>query len=495
MKTKLALLFIVLFASSFSFAQTNLLDTSSWTLGSGSVSGFNRNGDDDENVRINGVNPFGENAVLWEAVNDAGSNADGGWNTNYIDIDNDKTYRFSVWIKKTNSNDGHTYFGVRTRTAGVETITLLNNVVSDNPYFFVGDLPELDKWYLLVGYVHDKSYTGTVSKGAIYERVTGGNFNKVQALTDWKFTNESTRMLHRAYLYWDTNINNRQYFYAPTIYEVNGDEPEVEDLLNPNSGSNSSGGGQSSSSATSVWSKSGNTISYINNNPTVYVAGTGTGNYNGANLILEATGVNSGNKHAATWLINHRSTTGIATFEMQRRSKETTSNYKGTLLKYRDGEGWDFYTASSPTSDGVSKKMSITADGNVGIGTTTIPTGYKLAVNGKIISEELKVQLQSQWPDYVFKDDYKLLSLEEVAKHIKEKGHLKNIPSAAVVKANGVEVGEMNKLLLEKIEELTLYILQQQKELQSQKVKSQKQQEFNKSLEDRLKTLEKLLIK
>nr|WP_299067255.1 fibronectin type III domain-containing protein [uncultured Allomuricauda sp.] len=102
--------------------------------------------------------------------------------------------------------------------------------------------------------------------------------------------------------------------------------------------------------------------------------------------------------------------------------------------------------------------------GDVGIGTSTVPTGYKLAVNGKIISEELKVQLQSAWPDYVFKKDYKLLTLEEIEKHIQEKGHLPNMPSAKEVEANGLEVGEMNRLLLEKIEEQMLYIIELKKE-------------------------------
>ena len=104
--------------------------------------------------------------------------------------------------------------------------------------------------------------------------------------------------------------------------------------------------------------------------------------------------------------------------------------------------------------------------GNVAIGTTTVPMGYKMAVDGKIITEEVRVELSSSWPDYVFKEDYNLPSLEDIQKHIKEKGHLPNIPSAKEVKANGIELGEMNRLLLEKIEELTLYILNQELRLQ-----------------------------
>ena len=100
--------------------------------------------------------------------------------------------------------------------------------------------------------------------------------------------------------------------------------------------------------------------------------------------------------------------------------------------------------------------MSVLASGNVGIGTTT--PDARLAVNGNIHAREVKVDLTG-WPDYVFQEDYDLPTLEEVAKHIKEKGHLINIPSAPEVAENGIQLGEMNKLLLEKIEELTLHLI------------------------------------
>jgi hypothetical protein len=115
-------------------------------------------------------------------------------------------------------------------------------------------------------------------------------------------------------------------------------------------------------------------------------------------------------------------------------------------------------------------------NGAVSIGTTLNPVGYKLAVNGKIIAEELRVQLPTAWPDYVFGRDYKLPTLQEVEKQILDKGHLVNIPSADEVKANGIAVGEMNKLLLEKVEELTLYAIEQNKisEKQSKEIEELK---------------------
>ena len=94
-------------------------------------------------------------------------------------------------------------------------------------------------------------------------------------------------------------------------------------------------------------------------------------------------------------------------------------------------------------------------------------------------SEEVKVQLKNNWPDYVFTKEYKLPTLQEVEQHINEKGHLQNIPSAKEVQKNeGIELGEMNRKLLEKIEELTLYTIQQEKSINELKkiVKQQSKQ-------------------
>jgi len=109
----------------------------------------------------------------------------------------------------------------------------------------------------------------------------------------------------------------------------------------------------------------------------------------------------------------------------------------------------------------VTNQGDLFSTGNMGIGTTDTK-GYKLAVNGKIRAQEIKVEA-SNWPDYVFAKDFKLPSLKETEQHIKEKGHLPDIPSAAEVEAGGIDLGEMNAKLLKKIEELTLHLIEQQK--------------------------------
>jgi len=107
------------------------------------------------------------------------------------------------------------------------------------------------------------------------------------------------------------------------------------------------------------------------------------------------------------------------------------------------------------------------ANSFLGIGTTSFTDGidtYRLSVKGAIRAERVKVY--TTWADYVFEKNYQLPTLEDVEKQIAEKGHLKDIPSAKEVQEKGIELGEMNKLLLQKVEELTLYVIALNKDLQ-----------------------------
>jgi hypothetical protein len=135
------------------------------------------------------------------------------------------------------------------------------------------------------------------------------------------------------------------------------------------------------------------------------------------------------------------------------------------------------------------EKVRIEPNGNVGIGTTN-PGLWKLAVNGKIKTKEIKVTLDG-WSDFVFEKDYALPTLKEVENHIKEKGHLQDIPSAKEVEKNGIYLGEMDAKLLQKIEELTLYTIAQEKKIE----KIEKENESLKFLATKFLELQKRLEK
>ncbi|WP_320052057.1 hypothetical protein [uncultured Acetobacteroides sp.] len=110
-------------------------------------------------------------------------------------------------------------------------------------------------------------------------------------------------------------------------------------------------------------------------------------------------------------------------------------------------------------SSTITTPSNMLINGNVGIGTN--PSSNKLDVNGIIRAKEVKVE--SGWADFVFKPDYQLKPLAEVEQFITTNGHLPEVPTAKEVEQNGVSLGEMNTKLLQKVEELTLYIIKQNK--------------------------------
>ncbi|RWU09974.1 hypothetical protein [Pedobacter chitinilyticus] len=115
-----------------------------------------------------------------------------------------------------------------------------------------------------------------------------------------------------------------------------------------------------------------------------------------------------------------------------------------------------------PNNTAVLDYATIALNGNVGIGTTN--PQEKLSVNGKIRAKEIKVEATG-WPDYVFKPDYETMSLQELDSYIKANGHLPEVPAAAEAEKEGIALGEMNKILLKKIEELTLHLIDKDKEV------------------------------
>ena len=132
-------------------------------------------------------------------------------------------------------------------------------------------------------------------------------------------------------------------------------------------------------------------------------------------------------------------------------------------------------------NDGAVYRLHLNNEGGtVQIGNVVAPTTYSLAVNGRVICEELKIQNSTNWADYVFADDYSLKSLDELRSFIQAHHHLPNIPDAKTIEKNGIEIGDMQKRMMEKIEELTLYILQleeknKQQDAEIEKLKNERQ--------------------
>jgi hypothetical protein len=123
------------------------------------------------------------------------------------------------------------------------------------------------------------------------------------------------------------------------------------------------------------------------------------------------------------------------------------------------------YSPANTTNGGMSSfftsdLLTILGNGNVGIGTTS--PSEKLSVNGRIRAKEVIVETTG-WSDYVFDENHQLKPLSEVERHIKTARHLPGVPSAATVAGKGVSIGDMQAVLLAKIEELTLYLIAQEK--------------------------------
>ncbi|QLC64959.1 hypothetical protein LPB248_01305 [Flavobacterium sp. LPB0248] len=166
--------------------------------------------------------------------------------------------------------------------------------------------------------------------------------------------------------------------------------------------------------------------------------------------------------------------------------------------------GWAFYDnpingnldifRRNGTSQGIQLMSFDRNSGDVSIGTSN-SNGNKLAVRGTIGCEEIVVKSAStwNWPDYVFSKDYKLKSLQEVKEYVEENHHLPEIPSAQEIEKKGFMLAEMNMNLLKKIEELTLYMIDQEKKTEQLKSIILKQNEIILNQSKRLEKLENKL--
>lgn len=177
----------------------------------------------------------------------------------------------------------------------------------------------------------------------------------------------------------------------------------------------------------------------------------------------------------------------------------SSGTYKGRFIWYSSaysGLSSNSITVENPTGVHIAdffENGNTAFGGNVAIGTTN-DHGYKLAVNGNVLAQKIRIS-QTGWPDYVFHPTYKLPSLKDLENYIKQNNHLPEVPSADEVKQNGLDVGDNQAVLLKKIEELTLYIIEQDKTIKEQDKKIESQQHQITDLMEIKKDLETIKAK
>ncbi|RDC58445.1 hypothetical protein DU508_00100 [Pedobacter chinensis] len=159
---------------------------------------------------------------------------------------------------------------------------------------------------------------------------------------------------------------------------------------------------------------------------------------------------------------NHDSGSYILPFSGVEVSKIRLTVYRAAGENNRLGLSEFYFIHPEAASAYDNLLVRYSGEGNVGIGTST--PNEKLSVNGRIRAKEIKVET-ANFPDYVFEEDYQLSSLADLEKYIQTHKHLPEIPTAKQVETEGLAIGEMNKLLLKKVEELTLYLIRQEKKL------------------------------
>jgi hypothetical protein len=183
---------------------------------------------------------------------------------------------------------------------------------------------------------------------------------------------------------------------------------------------------------------------------------------------------------AQNWLLGGNTPTAVDTLgnKTNQAMRIITNNSTRIFIKKTGEVG----IANSTPTEKLDVGGNIRSSGNISsatllVGTTTGATGFIASIGGKLIAEEVRVDLKALWPDYVFNNDYKLMSLEDLEASINTYQHLPGIPSANEIKTNGITLGEMQTKTIEKVEELTLYLIQLKKE--------------NNELRNRIEALEK----
>jgi hypothetical protein len=211
---------------------SNVLSWNNWTVGSGGVSGYVVNGDG--NSRLIDTSPYSTQDIVWDVSNqDATSDADGGFETLFFNIDPTKLYRFSVWIRRKTIGNGSTYLGPHSNwgeQVGNYILNRSDNAQNINPYFVAQNWWGVaNTWYLVVGHVWPAgSGTGSAHPDT---GIYAANGTKVSSATDYTWAQTNTTSFLRTYLYYSTDTSTNQQWYQPRVDIINDGYPTIADLL------------------------------------------------------------------------------------------------------------------------------------------------------------------------------------------------------------------------------------------------------------------------
>lgn len=216
----------------------SVINSTSWSLGSGSATGYSQNGATAENERVTGTDPFGKSATVWETRPQGNNADDGGWASDWFNIDSTKLHRFSVWVKRTTDTSGGTFYLGLYGNNGIKRTD--NSVVEGNPYWDCRGTSgfEKDVWYLVMGhcYPYNTTYTGQHPESGIYT-VAGGttkvaSINACNIGADVKWAGvDVTQTIHRCYHYYCADSTTRLQLFDPRIDVIDGTEPSIRNLL------------------------------------------------------------------------------------------------------------------------------------------------------------------------------------------------------------------------------------------------------------------------
>lgn len=219
-------------------ATDSLINTSTWTIGTGSVTGYTANGTASESERLSATNPWGTSDIVWQTNPLGDNNGDGGWEGSYFNIDNTRLYRYCVWVRRISSTTSGTfYMGLHTNGTG-DVYNLSDGTSQTNPYWSILGLGSLvqNTWYLFVGHLYPFNHTGTTANAnSGYYTVAGGTTkiggNTGNVPSDVKFPSNATQAMQRVYHYYSLDTTSKLQFAYPRVDLVDGNEPTILELL------------------------------------------------------------------------------------------------------------------------------------------------------------------------------------------------------------------------------------------------------------------------